>query len=224
VRYIIGAGSAVWMRAGGIVLVGLLLWAHGARAYWNFKLHSDPDFANMNDWDIGWAEGRRLADVASHLPRDAIILTNGNLVPLLRVWADSPVYVASFLRYPYNRTKPVPGARTYIEMVVHHLRDLYGSHMPRLVYLYFFGGSPRASYSSRPLLWQFVDGTWSGPPDAAHVANFGDIMRGRGSSKYPVVAHGSTWIAFDAAQLFDNLPNEFRSLPPPTRAAFGPPR
>lgn len=224
VVYALRSDSALWWRAAGAIVAVLLLWTHGARSYQNFKLHSDPQYRHPNGWDAGWSESRDFADLGRRLPGDAILLTNNNRLPLLRFWTNQPVYVATFLRYPYDRRRVVPGSRVFVELAPNHLKELYGDHPPRMLYLYFFRSAPNVAYASDPILWQLVDGTWTERPTAAGTANFARVIRGQGSTKYPIVARGPNWMAFDAAQFFDNLPPVLRRLPPPTRAEFGPPR
>ena len=119
----------------------------------------------------------------------------------------------------------MPGARFQIELVTGHLRELYGAALPRVLYVYHFYGSAEAAYAVDPLLWQMIDGTWSGPTGMANVANFGKVVAGEGgTAAYDIVARGKGWVCFDASKLFSNLPGKWRAMPPPTRTDFGPPR
>ena len=225
IRLSLDSGRRWWVRVPAGLVVPLVLWVHGARSYENFRLHADPTFQVPNHWDEGWGESVTFTDVAAKLPRDAIVLTNNNRLPLLRYWTDLPVYPGTLSVWPFSRGKQLPNARFRIELTINHLRDLYGEHLPRVVYVYWFFRPPDVAYARDPVLWQLMDGTWKQPPTAARVAQWGSlyaqmVSTGRGA-RYPMIAEGGTWLCFDISTMFDNLPNDFRRLGPPTRAEFG---
>lgn len=223
-EWVLARGRPWWSRVLAGVAVVVIAWIHGARAYQNIRLHMDPRYRDPNGWDAGWPESENLSDLARKLPADVVVLTNNNRLPPLRYWTNRPVYPATLLPYPFRRGAPLPEARVMIELTLHHLRDLYGTGMPPLVYAYFFRRPPIETYLSDVLLWQLVDGTWEQGPTAAHVDNFKQLVRGGGRSAYPVIARGRDWLCFDARELPDRLPLSVSNLPAPTRSAFGPPR
>jgi hypothetical protein len=221
----LAADRAAWIRAVSCVVVGFFVWLHCLRTREDLRAHTDRAYKDPYVWEMGWSESSILADFARKLPGDAILLTNHNRLPPMRYWTNMPVYWVSFSRFPFRRGTPVPGSRFRIELVTSHLGALYGDHMPRVFYAYFFRRPPNESYQGDRILWQLIDRTWTEPPTPARVANFRQIVyQGKSTSKYPLVARGPDWLCFDASTLFSNLPEEFAKMPPPTRSDFGPPR
>jgi hypothetical protein len=222
-----GLKQRLWMRAAGLAVLAFVLWSHGARTYQNIRLHLDRNYPVPNGWDEGWSESANLSDLARKLPADAILLTNISRMPLLRYWTGLPAYPGTFSPYPFNRYKAVPGARYRVELTINHLRELYGAHLPRVLYVYFFLRAPARAYMVDPMLRKMIDGEWKLHPDTDHAAHAEQVIRqiaarGGGQAYYPVIAAGFNWLCFDISTMFDNLPQEFLRLGPPTRADYGP--
>jgi hypothetical protein len=223
VQWVMDRGRPIWTRAAAAIVAGVVLWLFGTSSYANFRLHVDPSASPP--WDVGWSESTELLDLARKLPADVILLTNNNRMPLMRFWTNLPVYGANLSWYPFRRDQIVPGSRPRLALSTSHLRDLYGDRLPRLVYVYFFRQRWDVTYAGDPTLQHLIDGTWGQRPPPARVANFKEVItRGQGQTAYPIVARSRDWIAFDARDLFPNLPAEWRALPPPTKVDFGPPR
>jgi hypothetical protein len=213
-----------WSRAVSLAVVVLILWSHADGCYRDLRLHLDPSYRDPNSWAAGWQESRDFAATARSLPQDAIILTNNNRLPLLRYWTNRPVYPATLEKYPFRRGTSLPQSRFRLELVTSHLRDLYGDHMPRVVYLYFFYGAPDSAYERDAILWGLMDGVWT-PPTADRFENFARVMRQAGGTTVdPIVARGRNWLCFDAGAFLRSLPEDLLRQPPPARADFGPPR
>jgi len=216
---------SVWLRTSVAALLLCVLWPHAERAYRNIQMHSDRAYRLPNGWAAGWTEGQFLTDVANHLPADAILLTNYNRPPLLRYWAERPVYAAGPSLYPFHRSQPLPHARRQVELVTSHLHELYGDRLPRIAYVYFFSKPPATEYLNDPVLRLLVNGVWEDVDPTIGLARLGDVVAGHPpASAYPILARGTNWIAFDAAKLPDTIRRAFPGQAAPTRVEFGPPR
>lgn len=224
-RVAAGAQYSKWGRAAAAGIGLAVLLPHVDGCYRDFVVHFDRSYQDPRGWSSGWREGDNLSDLAGKLPGDVIVLTNNNRLPLLRYWTNLPVYPATLAAYPYRRGGPVlPGARLRIELTASHLKELYASQLPPLVYVYFFYSASDTHYSSDPILWQLIDGTWAQPQSLAQLDNFRQVLQGSGNTRYPVIARGSNWLVFRVDPLFDSLPANVVGHAPPTLAEYGPPR
>jgi hypothetical protein len=225
VRVLGSPASAWWARAGAVGVVAYLVWAQALSTDRNVAMHTDRAYILAEGWNAGWSERDFFTDMAAKLPRDAVILTNYNRLPMMRYWTEQPTYAAAFIPYPFDRDQALPNARYQVEMATKHLEQLYRGRLPRLVYVYAFYEQPAAAYAGDPVLRLLTGGSWEGGPVEDGLARLREIAAGRTPpGAFPVVAQGRGWIAFDAAGLPNAVHRAFPLLTPPTRAEFGPPR
>ncbi len=214
--------APLWGRALAAGLVAVIAVPHLRTLNLDAELHSDHDFRHPYGWTGGWSDVALLGDMSRKLPKDVIVLTNNNRLPLMRYWFDLPVYPASAQRYPFTRGEPLPESRLRFELTTTHLLDLYpdAATRPHVVYLYV-AADLNARYAADPILWKLVDGAWSQPPS---FERFRQTLAGEPAAAHTLLAQGNGWLCFAADDLLDDLPPGFERGAPPDRATFGPPR
>jgi hypothetical protein len=185
------------------------------------RMHFDRRYQDPVLMDGAWSESADFLPLAT-VPRDAVILTNHNRLPLIRYWADRPVYAAGNWVPPGNRS-----GRTWLDLGITYVRGLYRSRLPHLVYLYrvMSPTAPNiaAAFARDPLLRALISGSFDTPPTQEAQERAVAAWLGRAPAACPILVRGANWCVFDLAPIVPELTRRFDG-PTPTLAELPAPR
>jgi Dolichyl-phosphate-mannose-protein mannosyltransferase len=203
--------------------VALVLVLPQAASLWSsLRMHWDPRYRDPIIMDAGWSESAELGPLGG-LPRDSVILTNHNRLPLIRYWSRRPTYLASTGVPP-----GIPVKRSWFDLSVSYLRGLYQERLPHLVYLYrVLRPTPQnvAMMLARdPLLRALTTGSFDPLPSADAQRRAVQAFRGEVPATCPVLMRSGNWRVFDMAPIMPELVRRFGSAPIPTLREMPAPR
>lgn len=179
------------------------------------RMHFERSYRDPLVMDAGWFEPDDFAPLRT-LPRDSVILTNHNRLPLIRYWSQRPVYLAA---------NWVPAAtavqRTWLDLSVSYVRELYAPAAPHLVFLYRVvpptAEAVASLFDRDPLLRALLTGSFDTPPTAAAHARAVAVFQGTSAPACPILVRGSNWRVFDLTPIQPKLLRRFSASAPPLR-------
>ncbi|MGB9623571.1 MAG: hypothetical protein ACPMAQ_01795 [Phycisphaerae bacterium] len=225
-RMIRSSGSDAAAQILPAILAVALLYAHADGTICNLRLHWTTDFYDPRQRsDMGHRISREYVPLQQVVPPGAVIFTNGLVAPM-RVFAERPVYCATFYPYPPNDRK---NARFFIETRFNHLRQLYRDRLPSIYYVYDTGEIDLDKLASGdPLLRLLALGPQYRRPTAA--SECAAILReaaarGRSDRSFcPIVRMDRQLIVFRMDPLVPTLRQMFDRFGFPSPRQFGPAR
>lgn len=174
---------------------------------------------------MGFAESAAFSRIGRLISPGAVILTNHNRLPLLRLWTERPVYDAALIDYPHGS----PHARWMLELSLNHLRELYRDDVPRLYFVYrfpavshneLFAGDPQL----RLLLFGKMDHSESDSNQGAEIIREAARTGTSERSFCPIVAVVDDMLCFEMNRLMPVLRDRLAHFAFPTPREFGPTR
>jgi hypothetical protein len=176
--------------------------------------------------DTGTMHARQFTPLQRIVPEGAVILTNHNRLPLMRLWSQRPVYSGATYGFPPNDPEH---ARLILEMRFNHLRELYQDRLPPLYYVYrMLAPSLESAFGADELLRFLLTGRSEGGPEAWKQAGpvVSEAMRTRNSDGLfcPIVAIVENMIVFRLDPAVPLLRKEWEAKGSPTLREFGPTR
>jgi len=225
-RMIRSSGSDAAAQILPAILAVALLCPHVDGTICNLRLHWTADFYDPRQRsDMGRQVSREYAPLQQVVPPGAVIFTNSLVAPM-RVFAERPVYCATFYPYPPNDPK---NARFFIETRFNHLRELYGDRLPSMHYVYDTGEiDPEKLAAGDPLLRLLALGPQYRRPTAASECTAilrEAAPRGRSDRSFcPIVMMDRKLIVFRMDPLVPTLRQMFDRFGFPSLRDFGPAR
>jgi hypothetical protein len=214
------------VRATAACIAIAVTYAHVEGTAANIRMHVESNyFDSRGRNDANGDFMRLLGRLPDVVPQGGVILTNVNSLPLMRVWTQRPVYLASSAKLPID--DPVH-ARWILELCINHLRELYHEKLPPLYYFYEApGGDIRTAFMANHILRFFLLGEPGGGEDAWRRAQpIIDEAIASGSSSHsfcPIIAsYYGRFLCFRLDSAVPILVEQFSPEGFPDQRAFGP--
>ena len=221
--------SGAWPATGRVVagvLALVLCYPELEGLYSDVQLHRIEQYdAGRERNDAGVIESRQLSELESLVPPGAVILTNHNRRPLMRLWTGRPVYSGHLSVIPRDDKEH---GRMMIELRFNHLRELYNDHLPPLYYVYLVRTSTVEAAAGDPLLCFLVVGSFAGDGETRERAI--PILveawaTGHSARSFcPIVGRVGNMLVFDLTPAIPYFRQAWSGKDFPTPREFGPPR
>ena len=219
-----------WPLAGRVVagaLALVLCYPQLEGLYTDIQIHTHEQYAaGCERHGTGVKESRQMLELKSLVPPGAVILTNHNRRPLMRLWTGRPVYSGHSTVIPRNDKEH---GRLMIEMRFNHLRELYDDHLPPLYYVHLVRTSTvEAAAAGDPLLRFLVVKSFAGDKAtwerAMPILAEGWMNKHTDRSFCPIVGRVGNMLVFDLEPAIPYFRKAWSGMGFPTPREFGPPR
>ena len=214
-------------RGAAVVLAVVLCYPQLEGLVTNLRVHLEDRYQDGRErGTAGVGEARKMSRLQSCIPAGAVILTNHNRLPPMRLWSQRPVYSGTLPGYPLGDSE---NSRMIIEMRFNHLRELYDDDLPPLYYVYIFcRGDPKSVFDNDALLRFLLLGRTRGGEHAwlraRSIINEGLRTARSAASFCPIVGEASPILVFDLQPAIPYFRELWGGQPYPTLRQYGPAR
>jgi hypothetical protein len=208
-------------RVAAALLLSALLYSQLEGLICNLRMHLSENFVDARGRsDSGVQEGQWFAQLERAVPSGAVILTNHNRLPLMRLWSRRPVYSGFLFALPHNK-------RASLELTFNHLRDLYRAQLPPLYYVHLIWEPDiQREFASEALLRLMLTGSMGSGESEWQQARIvlEDVQaHGRTARSFcPVVAQIGPLLCFQIDRAVPLMHRDFDPFGFPSLQEFGP--